>query len=173
MMRVHRPDRVQGAMKFLGQVGWVMLLAALFQPGCNHKCPPNEQVHDRACSCPASDRCVQVFCDQVYIPAGPFVMGSDHEPSGRPPDYFRGLPLFGDPGPAHEVYLESFCMDKYEVTLERYEACVQAGACSPGEAEHSYLAEGPAFKTRVNHYPDDCVNHGELCPVCPVKGRSC
>jgi len=44
--------------------------------------------------------------DMVYVPAGAFLMGSD---SGHP-----------DERPPHEVYLEGFYMDRYEVTVAEY-----------------------------------------------------
>lgn len=48
------------------------------------------------------------------IPAGDFIMGSDF-------DYLEK--------PVHRVYLDSYYIDKYEVTNVRYEACVKFGAC--------------------------------------------
>jgi formylglycine-generating enzyme required for sulfatase activity len=52
----------------------------------------------------------------VLIPAGTFTMGSD-----------RGL---GREQPVHPVYLDAYYIDRYEVTLGQYRACVEAGACA-------------------------------------------
>ncbi|MFH1438294.1 MAG: SUMF1/EgtB/PvdO family nonheme iron enzyme [Pseudomonadota bacterium] len=49
------------------------------------------------------------------IPAGPFVMGKVHGPE--------------DAFPAHEVFVDTFYMDTYEVTNQQYKACVAAGVC--------------------------------------------
>lgn len=142
-------------------------------PGCNKKTEPSTSPAPTAqMACPASPRCDRLFCDQVLIPGGPFLMGSDEEPHGTPPEDFRGLDRFGDPRPAHTQELESFCIDKYEVTVERYEACVQAGFCNPGWGAQQGLEVPPAFQTHVNHYPDHCLNRGERCPTCPVNCRS-
>ena len=53
--------------------------------------------------------------EMVRIPAGEFTMGSS-----------RGD---ADERPPHEVRLESYLIDRYEVTAARYTRCVKAGAC--------------------------------------------
>jgi formylglycine-generating enzyme required for sulfatase activity len=53
--------------------------------------------------------------EMVLIPAGEFVMGSDEYES--------------DEKPAHRVYLDAYYIDKYEVTNELYELCVQLNFC--------------------------------------------
>jgi formylglycine-generating enzyme required for sulfatase activity len=52
----------------------------------------------------------------VYVPAGDFRMASD----ARPPDQ----------KPAHSVYLDSFWIDRTDVTKAMYAKCVSADACS-------------------------------------------
>ncbi len=54
----------------------------------------------------------------VLVPAGEFVMGSDHDQA--------------EAKPAHTVYLDTFYIDKFEVTNELYRACADAGACTGG-----------------------------------------
>ena len=51
----------------------------------------------------------------VFVPAGPFVMGSDYGEF--------------DEEPRHLIELSAFFMDKYEVTNADYKKCVAAGAC--------------------------------------------
>jgi formylglycine-generating enzyme required for sulfatase activity len=54
----------------------------------------------------------------VHIPAGTFDMGID-------------IPeAYSDEKPVHKVTLSAFCMDRTEVTLDAYDACVKAGQCS-------------------------------------------
>jgi formylglycine-generating enzyme required for sulfatase activity len=66
----------------------------------------------------------------VLIPVGPFTMGSD---SGEK-----------DEQPAHEVTLDAYYIDQYEVTNARYADCVAAGECKlPGFIE---LYEDPGKK---------------------------
>lgn len=52
----------------------------------------------------------------VFVPAGTFPMGV----SKPQPD---------DEGPQHDVYLEAFWIDRYEVTNAQYRRCVVADAC--------------------------------------------
>ena len=51
----------------------------------------------------------------VLIPAGNFIMGSDEGEV--------------DEKPAHTVYLDAYYIDKYEITNEQYELCVQLNIC--------------------------------------------
>ncbi len=55
--------------------------------------------------------------EMVYIPEGAFIMGSDDDNA-----------LAGSK-PAHEVYLDGFWIDKYEVTNAQFAQCVDAGYC--------------------------------------------
>ena len=53
---------------------------------------------------------------QVYVPAGEFTMGNNGDPKSK--EY-----------PERPVYLDSFWMDKVEVTNAMYEKCATSGAC--------------------------------------------
>ena len=53
--------------------------------------------------------------EEVLVPAGEFIMGSD-----------KGSP---DELPVHLVTLDAFYIDKFEVTVRQYRACVEAGIC--------------------------------------------
>jgi formylglycine-generating enzyme required for sulfatase activity len=53
--------------------------------------------------------------EMVLIPAGEFVMGSDEGD--------------GDEKPVHPVEMDAYYIDKYEVTNELYELCVQMNIC--------------------------------------------
>jgi formylglycine-generating enzyme required for sulfatase activity len=57
------------------------------------------------------------------VPAGEFTMGTE---KGK---------VYGkdesDAQPVHQVYLDAFYMDKFEVTNALYKACVEAGTCQP------------------------------------------
>jgi formylglycine-generating enzyme len=82
---------------------------------------------------------------RVRIPGGRFVMGSipremdraieicEKEPLGslcREPHH-EIAPFFRSEGNAHEVTLDTFEIDRTEVSVARYQRCVAAGACSP------------------------------------------
>ena len=55
--------------------------------------------------------------DMVLVPAGEFIMGNHLGDDAEKPE--------------RKVFLDGFCIDKYEVTNAQYKQCVDAGACSP------------------------------------------
>jgi len=69
----------------------------------------------------------------LYVPAGIFIMGEKAEDAltacqiDRPDDC--QLTQFKDAEPVHEVYLDAFWIDKFEVTVRMYFLCAQAGVC--------------------------------------------
>jgi len=64
--------------------------------------------------------------EMVKVPAGEFTMGSNSGDS--------------DEKPVHRVYLDEFYIDKYEVTNEQYNQCVNVGPCSPNEKYDGFTA---------------------------------
>lgn len=64
--------------------------------------------------------------EMIYIPAGEFTMGWEGIDStvsvlpGPYPDFL-----------VHQVNLEGYWIDKYEVTNQQYQKCVENGACKP------------------------------------------
>lgn len=87
---------------------------------------------------------IQKGAEMVLVPAGEFIMGSD-----KSDDYYDK--------PEHSVYLDTFYVDKYEVTNALYKACVEAGACNPPVLDSltrtSYYGN-PEF----DNFPVICVN---------------
>jgi formylglycine-generating enzyme required for sulfatase activity len=61
--------------------------------------------------------------DMVYIPAGTFTLGCDTENN-------NGIACEEWRFPLQEVYLDSFYIDRFEVTYAEYNQCVEAGACN-------------------------------------------
>jgi formylglycine-generating enzyme required for sulfatase activity len=70
------------------------------------------------------------FSDEVCIPGGPFIMGSD---PGVGED---------DERPKHTVHLTPYFFDVYEVTVARYRECVQAGVCNEPTQVSNYHEQG-------------------------------
>lgn len=73
----------------------------------------------------------------VFVPAGEFLMGSDH----RTDPYF-----WGAEEPEHTVYLDAFWIYRTEVTNAMYQQCVKAQACPKPMWNHS--------NTRSEYYDD-------------------
>lgn len=124
--------------------------------------------------CSDNGRCSQEYCDQVLIPAGQYTMGSSRGPHGSLPEFFGGLGRLADERPPHEVRLDAFCIDRYEVTCSRYAACVAAGACDPsghgGGLEEEGEEECPGVV--VNHYPGQCRQPSVSCANLPVNCKT-
>ncbi|MFT5434916.1 MAG: sulfatase activating formylglycine-generating enzyme [Myxococcota bacterium] len=126
----------------------------------NGACPPNAPLCDdgdpcTADSCVGGDSCVHVhFCcgeigsmcqygfecedgncakdGEVLVPAGDFWRGCD--PGPECPD--------AGSWPAHRVILSDFALDRFEVTVDEYKACVQADACTqPGGQTPAIVAD--------------------------------
>ena len=77
--------------------------------------------------------------EMVLIPAGEFVMGSDEYES--------------DEKPAHTVNLDAYYIDKYEVTNELYEMCVQLNVCRRPFDYSSFQRPGYFSTREFANYP--------------------
>ncbi|MCC6523381.1 MAG: SUMF1/EgtB/PvdO family nonheme iron enzyme [Polyangiaceae bacterium] len=100
----------------------------------------------------------------VYVPEGIFVMGST---------YGRGDP---EEWPAHEGVVPAFFMDRTEVTMKAYKACVDAGACkAPRTSQRFCNAAGPdpfaADKGPRDEHPVNCVSLYDAIDYCKFAGK--
>lgn len=97
----------------------------------------------------------QDFTEMVFIPAGSFIMGSNHSKEE-------------DANPSHLVYLEAFWIDRYEVTNEQYRKCVLAKACSEPDDLSSYndplFANHPVVYVSWHDARDYCQWMGKRLP---------
>ncbi len=88
--------------------------------------PPRPLCGPLKIPCPEDFVCTaEGTCEQdnmVYIPEGTFRMGCDPE-SGRR--------CTGDELPPHTLTLSAYAIDKTEVTVAAYRACVESGDCTP------------------------------------------
>ncbi len=154
-MPKHSPVEFLSPLRFF--LGVTITAALIVLAGCEE----DVENGDTALSCPASLYCVGEFCEQVLIPAGDFSMGTDDPP---PNDSYWPA---GDARPEHSVHLDAYCIDRYEVTLERYEACADRGVCSYEGLEHNQRDT----ETIVNHYPPEC-NDRDDCPDRAVNAKN-
>lgn len=98
--------------------------------------------------------------DMEIIPEGGFHMGCNdfsdkHCRNSSHP--------FEDEHPYHKVMLSEYYIDKFEVTLEKYEKCIDAGVCSnSGKPRHYNVHEYNYYCTIDSSAPGDfpvnCVN---------------
>ena len=95
-----------------------------------------------------------------FVPAGEFTMGSD---KAKSPDDM-------DEKPAHQVYLDAFHIDKYEVTNKLYKACVDAGACQPPLDFKSFTRSIYYGNPQFDNYPVFNVDWNMAKTYCEWRG---
>ncbi len=93
----------------------------------------------------------------AHVPAGEFEMGSDDEP-------------YHDECPVHTVALDSFWIDRSEVTNDQYRQCVAAGACGPPEESGSYTRDTYYGDSAYDDYPVIYVTWHQAVAYCEWAG---
>jgi formylglycine-generating enzyme required for sulfatase activity len=103
--------------------------------------------------------------NQVFIPGGTFSMGDAEL----------------DAGPVHEVTLPGYCIDKTEVTVADFLACVQAGGCRLPSATVEWKGYAPEDKMKwsqfctwgkigLGRHPINCVDWNQATVYCQWTG---
>ena len=92
----------------------------------------------------------------VVIVGGRFRMGSDEGGA--------------DERPVHEVSVPTFALDRTEVTVEAYEACVKAGACTVAGAARPTTSCNAGQRDRKRH-PINCVDWNQASAYCASAGK--
>ena len=105
--------------------------------------------------------------EQIYIPAGEFTIGSEDKDAIRPPGGGRAYPEV----PEHTLYLDSYWMDKYEVTNAQYAICVAAGGCQPPFFPTSFTIRDYYGNPEYDQYPVVYVDWGMARRYCEWAGR--
>ena len=94
----------------------------------------------------------------VLIPAGDFMMGCNEATDKECNENEK---------PYHKVYLDTFFIDKYEVSVDEYSRCVQTRRCSaPGSSESCNWSKNE----RENH-PVNCVSWDQARAYCESAGK--
>ena len=89
----------------------------------------------------------------------------------RPSDFIMGSDTgMEDEGQARLLYLDTFYIDKYEVTNSQYRACVTAGACLPPKKLNSSTRAGYYNKPEFNSYPVVYVDWNMARNYCEWRG---
>jgi formylglycine-generating enzyme required for sulfatase activity/serine/threonine protein kinase len=111
----------------------------------------------------------KVTGEMVKIPAGTFKMGSEDGEK--------------DEKPAHEVVVSAFEMDRTEVTVAAYRACVEAGKCEASDTVYApdyykTAADVKLFsgfcnwgKTDRATHPINCVDWKQAAAFCEWAGK--
>ncbi len=96
----------------------------------------------------------------IYIPEGTFIMGSHLCP-----------PKVDYACEPHEVYLDGYWIDQYEVTNEMYRQCVDDGDCETPAIVDSKKRAGYFYSSQYEDYPVIWVNRRNAVDYCEWAGR--
>jgi formylglycine-generating enzyme required for sulfatase activity len=97
----------------------------------------------------------------VFVPVGKFIMGSSN------PNTFY---LDRDENPAHNVFLDAFYIDKYEVTNSLYKICVDAGVCTGPYNRRSNNSPQYYGNSEFDNYPVIYVDWYQAKAYCEWRG---
>jgi len=90
--------------------------------------------------------------NMVLIPAGEFQMGSNSGDKNEKP--------------VHNVYLDAFSIDKYEVTVAQYKQCVVAGKCEEANKSTWHADYCNYVRSSREKHPINCVNFAAAISYC-------
>lgn len=108
--------------------------------------------------------------EMVLVPAGEFWMGCNEQLQTCKPDE----------KPYHQVYLDAFYIDKYEVTNEQYLQCMKEGTCTPPHYNDNkcWVPSDPLPKLgvlpqnfRLPNQPIVCVDWFQAKTFCEWAGK--
>jgi eukaryotic-like serine/threonine-protein kinase len=173
------PSARGGGRTAIAAIGGIVLLGALGAGGLLflRKSPPPADTPGAAAGTPSSAPAQSAApapptCPErtVLIPAGQFFQGSDQKDA------------LTNEKPSHNVKLDAFCMDLYEVSAREYRACSEIGKCRRAPTD----VEWPKIKDRERKvygalctgadqargdYPINCVTWDMASTYCGAQGK--
>lgn len=104
----------------------------------------------------------------VEITSGSFKMGCDRETEGSCPE---------DAVPVHEVELSTYVMDKFEVSVELFQKCIDENVCTNDNAgEPHYRTSSDSYQCNIGNpdrknHPANCVTWYGAKAYCEWLGK--
>lgn len=95
--------------------------------------------------------------EMVLVPEGEFTMGADEK-------------WWPNVNPAHKVYLNSYYIDKYEVTNMLYKTCADLGACEAPKESNSFTIPNYFGNTNYDNFPVIYVDWNMARTYCEWRG---
>ncbi len=127
---------------------------------------PSASAATVASAAPSASAIAPITCPQgmIAIPGGSFYMGSDD-----------GLPF---EKPSHQVTLQPFCIDEFEVSVDRYRSCSEAGRCKRAGATNEWATitdkERKTFDPLCNiREPEEKAKHPINCVDWEMAEKFC
>jgi formylglycine-generating enzyme required for sulfatase activity len=112
--------------------------------------------------------------EMAFVPAGEFTMGGEAEDERADClENFESeceLNWFTLVEPAHQVHVDSFYIDIYEVTNALYKACEMDDVCDPPQSPGSQDHSDYYSNARFDHYPVINVNWYQARTYCQWRG---
>lgn len=105
--------------------------------------------------------------EQIYIPAGDFLMGTNDIEAKREITGGRAYPEI----PQFTYFLDSFWIDKYEVTNKQYHECMDAGVCTEPHRVGSYTYPDYFTNPVYDDYPVVWVTWFQATDYCEWVDR--
>ncbi|HHX08911.1 MAG TPA: SUMF1/EgtB/PvdO family nonheme iron enzyme [Chloroflexi bacterium] len=102
--------------------------------------------------------------EQVLIEGGTFWMGCDDENNA-------GFGCRQSELPRHEVTLDPYLIDRYEVTNGQYQVCVEAGVCQAQRMIPDGLYAETGQSDSVANYPVTNINYEDAKTYCSFVGK--
>jgi len=110
----------------------------------------------------------------VYVPAGNFIMGATAEDALAECQKYRSdcqLNSFINEQPPHQVYLDSFWIDRTDITNKMYALCVNVGVCKSPTNTSSYTRSSYYGNSTHDNYPVVYVDWNMAKAYCEWVGR--